>query len=316
MAILLSLILCARAFAWTEGQPLAEQPQRIEFTNPGVLTGETIKLESEPLPPHTSVTIKLKVSIRGSWDGDKPGDGPDALVVRLDDGRTLHDTTFSHEGTQSYPDRIRGFSNSGVFSPATLQCTVPHRADRLRLEINAVLNEKLLGNRWNAENESWMLKSCEFILSDVPPPKLDDATFQQRWDQLAEVDPAVAWAAVDQLVTADPDSVMKQIREKMDALAGARDVKSIRARIPKLIATLDQGDLRARAAATHELSSLSLVDLPILRKARTEDLSLEGKLQLDEIIQTIRQRHATNGPETRRTLRLQYALGLIPSPVP
>lgn len=327
MAAVVFLLPCVNDFVWSADPPSSAQPQRIEFKNPGVLTGETIKLESEPLPPHTSVTIKLSVRIRGSWDGEQPGDGPDALTVRLDDGRTLFNTTFSSlstgSGEQSYPDRIRGFSHPadhglqrlGIGDNPTyhLFCKVPHHAERLTLSINAVLNETLPENRGNASNESWELLSCEYVLSDAPPAKLDDKAFQELWDRLADEDPAHAWAAVDGLVTADPDSAMKLIRGKLDTRLSSKE-KSVRDRIPKLVQMLDTGDVRARAEAVRKLSSLTLTDLPALQNAKTDDLSLEGGLGLDEIIKTIQQRSSGNDPEARRTLRLQYALDLIQKP--
>ena len=294
--------------------PGEHPPRQIEFENPGILTRESLRLESGPLPPHTSARIRVKVRIRGSWDGDLPGDGPDALVVRLGDGRVLFDTTFSNGGRQAFPDRIRGFSHPSTGSVHILECAVPHTADRLQLALQAVLNETLPENRWNAENESWELLACEFVLSDAPPAALSPEAFQMIWDQLGLEAPGSAWAAVDRLVTADPGSVIPHIRANMDAMAAESNARAVLARIPGLVKALDRGDARARAGAARELSSLTLADLPALHLARSADLSLEGRLRLDEIIEAIRQRDTRGHPHQRRSARLRYALGLIPGP--
>ncbi|MBP7275744.1 MAG: hypothetical protein KBA51_06035 [Kiritimatiellae bacterium] len=256
----------------------------------------------------------MVVQIGGSWDGESSDDGPDALIVRLDDGRVLMHTTFSSSGEQSFPERIRIGSHRGQAGTVVLKFAVPHTAERMALVLNAELNERLRENRHNIYNERWFPIRGRIELVPAPLPRLEESAFEQIWEDLRHTDAGTAWAAVDRLILSDPDSFLPLIGKKLDELERPDADGGAHVRISKLVAVLDRGMHRDRARAARELSEISPVHISKLQKAITPELSLEARIQLEEIIAVLQQDGRKSNYDYQRLRRVRYALLLIPGP--
>ena len=81
-----------------------------------------------------------------------------------------------------------------------------------------------------------------------------------------------------------------------------------------MVARLDRGDWRTRAAVSKELASLAAEDVPLLKALRTDGLSLEARLELDDAIRALGARLPDATPETRRLIRLRYLLRFLDTP--
>jgi len=71
----------------------------------GDLRNETARLSLVSLPPHTSMTVTYSAYVFGSWDGNNTESGPDTMKLKVQNGPTLFNTTFSAIGLgpQSFP---------------------------------------------------------------------------------------------------------------------------------------------------------------------------------------------------------------------
>ncbi len=303
-----------------QSAPPAPAFQRFDIPKHDALTSETLELPTGPLPAHRAVRLRLCVAIEGSWDGTTPGDGPDSLDVRLEDGRTVWNTTFAVSDLQEFPDRVPGFDHPartgiGPDGAYILECVVPHHAECLRLMIQAELKEFLPENRNNPENESWRLLSADYALIASPPAQLDNSAFAALWKALGADDPAAGWAAVDGLLAADPREVLRRLQAEWNSQTGSAGRGPDRQmHLAKLVARLDGGDWRERAAASKELAELPTADLAVLKSLRSGSISLEAQLELDDIIRQIGARATSSTEERRRWLRLRYVLQLMEIP--
>ena len=61
-----------------------------------VRVDETVTLTLHDLQPHTLTTVVFDLYILKSWDGNNPNYGPDRWSLRVQDGPTLLDSTFSN----------------------------------------------------------------------------------------------------------------------------------------------------------------------------------------------------------------------------
>jgi hypothetical protein len=135
---------------------------------------QAVRLKLEKLPPHTRVTVRFDLLVLKSWDGSSPRYGPDRWSVRVVDGPTLLDTTFSNnpkldtdQSFQDYPTK-RSRPHAGASAGGTLgytffgdstyhlEFTVPHAADALTLEFAGDLFEGK-----GTDDESWGLDDVQ-----------------------------------------------------------------------------------------------------------------------------------------------------------
>lgn len=119
----------------------------------GRFGNESVRLSLAALPPHTHVGIAFDVYAIQGWDGNADAASRDVFTVRVPDGLTLVDTSFSNTSSrQSYPEacpygdypaRKNAYrTNSlGYASPGdtTYRITrkIPHRGDSLDVDFAA-----------------------------------------------------------------------------------------------------------------------------------------------------------------------------------
>ena len=156
-----------------------------EFGGPKIVGGrpfvrvlDGVSLTLEQLPPHASVTVAFDLLILKSWDGNSPQYGPDRFRLRVADGPTLLDTSFSNNhkiaadgSLQDYPtpgstpqtgaaavNRL-GYSFFGD-SIYQLRFTFPHDAATLVLEFSSDMYEGK-----GTDDESWGLDTVRVSVS-------------------------------------------------------------------------------------------------------------------------------------------------------
>lgn len=147
-----------------------------------VTVEEPITLTLRDLKPHTFVTVAFDLYVLKSWDGNNRTYGPDRWRLRVQDGPTLLDTTFSNNpktgadlSQQNYPV-ANSPQQSGAVSVNTLGYTFygdsiyhlsfnfPHTADTLVLNFWSSLFEGK-----GTEDESWGLDNVRVSSnSDAP----------------------------------------------------------------------------------------------------------------------------------------------------
>lgn len=135
-----------------------------------VTVDETVTLTLHDLKPHTFMTISFDLYVLKSWDGNNPTYGPDQWRLRVHDGPTLLETTFSNNpktgldlSQQNYPV-ANSPQQSGAASVNTLGYTFygdsiyhfafnfPHAGDTLMLDFSSSLFEGK-----GTDDESWGL---------------------------------------------------------------------------------------------------------------------------------------------------------------
>jgi hypothetical protein len=141
----------------------------------GQFTTEPVTLRLNDLPPHRRVVVSLDLFIIRSWDGNSAPHGPDIWRMKLVNGPTLFNASFSNTGgdghTQSYPkpfERGDFAAQTGAGERNTLgyvfrgdtdahdsvyriRVAFPHRESSLFLEMRA------LGVLADPLDESWGL---------------------------------------------------------------------------------------------------------------------------------------------------------------
>jgi uncharacterized protein (TIGR03437 family) len=142
----------------------------------------SITLTLRDLKPHTFVTVAFDLYVLKSWDGNNRTYGPDRWRLRVQDGPTLLDTTFSNNpktgadlSQQNYPV-ANSLQQSATASLNTLGYTFygdsidhlsfnfPHTADKLVLNFSSSLFEGK-----GTEDESWGLDNVRVSSnSDAP----------------------------------------------------------------------------------------------------------------------------------------------------
>jgi hypothetical protein len=84
---------------------------------------QSVRLKLGRLPNHDTVRLSFDLYVIGSWDGNSPLSGPDRWRLRVKDGPTLVDTTFSNdvwgagatrEYFQAFPGRSPGAAYPGL----------------------------------------------------------------------------------------------------------------------------------------------------------------------------------------------------------
>ena len=148
-----------------------------EFGGPRIVNGppfvqvtDGVLLTLDHLPPHRNATIAFDLFVLKSWDGNSPQYGPDRFRLRVIDGETLLDTSFSNnpktarEGSfQDYP-LVQSPPQSGTVavnrlgyqffgdSVYHLRYSFAHAAETLTLEFSSDMYEGK-----GTEDESWGL---------------------------------------------------------------------------------------------------------------------------------------------------------------
>jgi hypothetical protein len=149
---------------------------------------QTIRLTLKELPLHSEATVSFDLLVLKSWDGSSPRYGPDRWTLKVRDGPTLLDTTFSNNSKtdadgsfQDYPRR-HSQPQAGAASSKTLGCnffgdsvyrlsfTFPHAADTMELEFASDLFEGK-----GTGDESWGLDdvSVSVRMRTSPGPGAD-----------------------------------------------------------------------------------------------------------------------------------------------
>jgi hypothetical protein len=143
-----------------------------------VRVDQTVTLTLHDLKPHTLVTLAFDLYILKSWDGNNQIYGPDRWMLRVRNGPTLMDTTFSNNpktgpdlSRQNYPvaDSAR---QTGAASVNTLgysfygdsiyhfNLAFPHDGDTLVLDFSSSLFEGK-----GTEDESWGLDNVRVSIN-------------------------------------------------------------------------------------------------------------------------------------------------------
>lgn len=123
------------------------------------------------------------------------------------------------------------------------------------------------------------------------------------WEQLADVNPAVAWGSVGSLVAA-PNTAMKLLHKKLDPVLTPIALE----RIEQLITELDDDDYYVREAATQALLNQRPAVDPELRKALREDLSVESRYRVQMILSHVPPASQLKEYERRQLLRVVLTL--------
>ena len=179
------------ASAWSHRQ--------IEFTPSGkAMLGrfgkQSITLSLNELPKHKWVRVRFNLHICGSWDGDSLSWGPDGFKLSTGDGRTLINTTFSHDLNQAWPgtaglhrfsqrtgaaqNNTLGYIHGDDAADSTyrIELLFPHFANDLALEFDGFPNEDL-------DNEFWGLSDVVVSTSKAEPIEAT-AKLDQTWRAL------------------------------------------------------------------------------------------------------------------------------------
>ena len=156
----------------------------------GRFNNSTQSLSLKDLPRHTFIQIRAQILIFDSWDGSRTDfEGPDQLSIRLGDGRTLLQSTFTLGGkSQSFPDNYRTgdypaltgaeahnvawlprskreWGENGIYP---VEFIIPHAASDLRIDFRGML----IDTDPSLDNESWGLGEVKVSLLEQSPVKL------------------------------------------------------------------------------------------------------------------------------------------------
>lgn len=146
-----------------------------------VRVDQTVTLTLRNLKPHQRATVSFDLYILKSWDGNNPNYGPDRWSLRVANGPTLLDTTFSNNpktgaydlSLQNYPKpdsaphtgaaemNSLGYKFFGD-SIYRLSFTFAHTADTLALHFSSSLFEGK-----GVDDESWALDNVR-VSTDAP----------------------------------------------------------------------------------------------------------------------------------------------------
>jgi hypothetical protein len=159
----------------------------------GQFSNDTISLTLTSLPTHSQATLSFDLFVLLTWDGNNSIFGPDLWNVAVDNGPTLHQTTFSNafssevEFRQAYPDAFPGGDHPGLTGAVEfdtlgypdlsgyagandavyrLSFTFSHVADSLGLTFSGTGLEGLGDESWGLDNLQVHVASRP----DVPEP--------------------------------------------------------------------------------------------------------------------------------------------------
>jgi hypothetical protein len=292
----------------------------------GKFYNDTESLALTALPRHAFVRVTAQLLIMDSWDGSKEGDGPDSVSLRLDDGRTLLNSTFSIYGPRSpqelqrpasYPDNHPGVTHPGLTGAAAVDVngipksreswggnaiwnisfTFPHTAAKLRLDFAASLRD----SDATVANESWGLGNVDVAVLPESPVRLDAPALAKLAEALGSADPMEANQALVTLIAAGDRAV--------DAIGGSlrsRDPAWSR-RMEATISLLENDDYRLRVEAEKALLDQGQDALPICRQALAAHPPPEAEARLATIIATLTKQGA--GALVQRRQRVLQIIG-------
>ena len=188
----------------TVASPNGKQRFLGEFGGRVIVTAppyETVTLTLHNLKPHTSMTVSFDLYVLKSWDGNNARYGPDRWRLRVENGPTLLDTTFSNNpkpgvdlSRQNYPvanspqqtDAVStntlGYSFYGD-SIYHFTFNFPHAGDTLILNFSSSLFEGK-----GTGDESWGLDNVRVSSnSDVGERPGNQAQLLREGDELIPV---------------------------------------------------------------------------------------------------------------------------------
>ena len=179
-----------------------------------VTVDETVTLTLRDLKPHSFMTVAFDLYVLKSWDGNNSRYGPDRWRLRVQDGPTLLETTFSNNPKTGADLSLQDFplanspQQSGASSVNTLGYTFygdsiyhlsfnfPHAGDTLMLNFSSSLFEgKGTGDEsWGLDNVRVSSNSDAPIVASASAPWVGLATkaFGSTYGRGLEAAPAAA----------------------------------------------------------------------------------------------------------------------------
>lgn len=273
-----------------------------------------VTLSLAELPRHEFVRVSFDLMILGTWDGCLKNDpqatgaaddvGPDSWSMRVVDGATLINSTFSNvwiggslDIKQSFPDfaevaqheaftaaKERGslgftfaFGDNGgvkdqVDAVYRIKLAFPHDGKVLKLEMASKLPES--GGEW------WGLDNIKVeALNEATGADLSDKRLAALLEELADKDPAKANAAMWEIIAAGKRGE-KLLGGGAATVPAELDAKAI----DRWILELDDDDPKVREMASKELAGIALRIEPRLREALSKTTSAEVKVRLGELL--------------------------------
>lgn len=201
---------------WSDAK-IARESDRIPAAH-GDFRAQPVSVTTNGLAEHRLLRVRFKLIIKGTWDGNNCGWGPDLLGCRLRGGEQLFLTSFSTVGansryyTQSYPDDFP-WANHYAFTGATplsgkpfetpepeyeaafadavyeYDMTVPHRGASVTLDFCPLFTDP------GTDNQSWAI--ADYRCEAAPDPVAPDAkTLERLWADMAQPDSPKAVAAM------------------------------------------------------------------------------------------------------------------------
>jgi hypothetical protein len=266
-------------------------------------TGEAV-LTLRDLPEHKRLRLQCDLLILRSWDGDVQGDGPDTLMISLDDGRQLLAASFSNNSGmfgggggqfgQSFPDGVglaRHAPATGCLKqnddlaaalPNTvyrLDFTFPHSNKDVRITFGAKLQEILDENR-NSANESWGLASVRVEALSEPVEKLTAAAATTLLTELGGQDPVKAQQALWRFVAAGPET-LTHLRDLQLLAVKQGEADEVR----RLVSRLDDDNFAIREATMKALQKMPAARRnPILSEILRGEVSPEQKHRIEALL--------------------------------
>ncbi len=278
----------------------------------------TESLALPPLPPHAFVRLRAQLCILDSWDGNAPGDGPDQLAIRLGDGRTLLQSTFTIYGPndkritappkQSFPDNYGTGSYPGLTGAEaadvkwlpksketwggnavyTVEFTFPHTARDLRIDFRSAL----IDSQPTIDNESWGLGNVEVAVLPEAPVKLTLEQVRELIAGLRADEPVAANKALGVLISAG-DGVVDTIQKGLES-----PTPVAAEHVAALIKQLDDDKYAAREAAQKELEAGGRDTLALCAQALQAGPPPEAETRLQLIVRKL-QSHGINKLDQR-----------------
>jgi hypothetical protein len=137
----------------------------------------------------------------------------------------------------------------------------------------------------------------------LPSKSLSKQQLEVSWADLANTDPATAYAAVRALQTA-PVQVIPLLSERVRPVAPVADPKQLQRRI----ADLDDNNFTVRDRAQREIEKLGEPALSALRQALKDQPPLEMKRRLQALLADLEPKLVVASPSRLRALRAVQVL--------
>ena len=288
----------------------------------GRFVEEPVELSLKNLPPHELLRVTLDVIFMGNWDGSSQRLGPDIWDCRVVGGATLVHSSFCNAGfrrdslrqsfpdvfpsmsypawtgaaehqtlgfMQTVPDTDRSVSMDSVYH---LTLTFPQRDPAVRLRFSAIMKGE--------KDRGWGLSNVQVETLDTLV-KHDDKTLADLWQQLADRDPEVAFAATWAL-SASGAQIVGYLQQHL--LEGMNEQT-----IARLIAQLDDNDFAVREQANRTLEQHRALALPLLRHTLETTPSGEVAGRIEAIINSSLDGASTEALRLRRVDHLLQVIG-------